>query len=270
MTDEVIDSVEEEFDLDIEIDNDVVETNDESVDETPTTYKLKYKDKEFDLPKELENKVIPLDEYTKKTQAIAEERKQLEVMKTELAQAKAKQIEYDQVVVEKTYKVKSNEALLEKYEGIDWDNEYAINPTEAVKHQFKMQQLKAEQHKLVKEIVDYNQSKQDSYHQTRQQEVEAELVKLYEEIPDWDKQVPLIAEYTRSIGIPDEVLGSTTDSKACKVLSDAAKWNRYVKAKEAKEQGSKVTTVRSQGKGTSNAVKSPSSDEAYMRSVFKK
>ncbi len=267
MTEEVMNEVEE-FDLDIELDE--AQTEVEPVQEVPTSFKLKYKDKEYDLPKELENKVIPLDEYTRKTQVLAEERKQLETMKAELAQARAKQIEYDEVVVEKTYKVKANEKLLDEYENLDWDKFFNEQPTEAAKHQFKMQQLKTEQHKLVKEIVTYNQSKQESYHQTYAKEVEQELVKLYEVIPDWDKQAPVIAEYARGVGFKDEEFTATTDHRALRVLRDAAKWNQYQAAKQAKQQGS-VPVVKSQGKSVSKAGSVDTlSDADYFRSIFKK
>ena len=207
--------------------------NAEAVD-APEYFKFKMGGVEYDLPKALEGKVIPQSEWTKKTQALAEERKALESTASQRVAHSDETMRMKAVLLGLDHK-------MAQYESIDWAAKTAENPTQAQAEFMQLMQAKDIRNKLASELSTREQAEQQELQATYAKQIESAKAKLAELIPDFDSVRPQLLAAGQEYGFEPQELHSIVDPRLLVVLRDAANWRKY--KTEVAKQPSPTSTI---------------------------
>lgn len=180
---------------------------DEEAEEAPQsaqTFRVKVDGEEVEVPlDELLKGYSRTADYTRKTQAIAEARKQAEA---EAAAAREERQRYAQ-----TLEVLDAQLRTLQPPEIDWDRLYKENPVEWVR-QREIQRTRQEQASWVQAQRAALVQKQEQEEQIEQaQTLEVERAKLFEALPDWRDPDKARAEKAKIVSYATEKLGFSVD-----------------------------------------------------------
>ena len=217
---------EVELDFDGESDQEATEDtdSDEVAEEAPQqsqTFRVKVDGEEVEVPlDELLKGYSRTADYTRKTQAITQARKETEA---ELAQAREERERYAA-----TLQVLSQQLQAMQPPEIDWDRLYQENPTEWVR-QRELARTRQEQMMWVQSQQQALQQRQQVEEQEQQaRTLESEREKLLDALPDWrdsDKaraEKAKIVEYaTGKLGFSAEEISDIYDARAVVALRKA-------------------------------------------------
>lgn len=202
----------------------------EVVDEQPR-YKVKASGEEVEVTLEDLIKGYQREaDYTKKTQTLAEQRKQVEAERVVIEQAKKERDQYQQrlSVIENALRQAPQENLeaLKETDPIG----YAVKVAEQTQREKQLMAIRAEQQRIAQQ-----QQAEQSQHLSQFLAVEAQ--KLSEAIPEYadaEKGVQVkkdIREYAKRIGWSDEELASVYDSRAVLTLYRAMQYEKLMSNK---------------------------------------
>lgn len=223
---------EEEQDDEVEEAETEESEEDEPDVEAVTHYKVKANGEEHEVSvQDLIKSYQMGKDYTQKTQALAEQRKQLEAEAEKVAES---------VRLRDVYSDRLNqlEALLTRgEEDVDFDHlrendpiQYAVKIAEQTEQRKKLDAVRREQYQVRQQQEAYRQ-------QALHKHLEAEAVKTAEVIPEFSdskkgEQVKRdIRAFGKSVGFSDEELGQVYDSRHVNVLYKAMKYDRLMKGK---------------------------------------
>jgi len=211
-------------------DSDDVEYQEE-VDEKPR-YKVKASGEEIevtldDLIKGYQREA----DYTKKTQTLAEQRKQVESERVVIEQAKKERDQYQQrlSVIENALRTQAPQENLEALKETDPIG-YAVKVAEQTQRERQLQAINAERSRIAMQ-----QQAEQNQHLNSHLAVEAQ--KLADAIPEYaDEQKSVqvkkdIRDYARKIGWSDEELASVYDSRAVVTLYRAMQYEKLMSNK---------------------------------------
>lgn len=209
-----------------EYDGDVEEQ--EEVEEKPR-YKVKASGEEIevtldDLIKGYQREA----DYTKKTQTLAEQRKQVEAERQVIEQAKSQRDQYQErlAMIEsalKTYAPQENLEALKETDPIG----YAVKVAEQTQREKQLQAVQLERARIA-------QQQQAEQSQSLNSHLAMEAQKLAEAIPEYaDEQKSVqvkkdIRDYAKKIGWSDEELASVYDSRAVLTLYRAMQYEKLM------------------------------------------
>jgi len=211
-------------------------------------------------------------DYTKKTQELAEERRNIEAgmdqYKTELA---GLQQERQQYVDALTQVIQSSTAGLETYANVDWATLKEEDPIEYItkrdEYREMQERVRSQQHTM--QIEQQKQSAQ--MQEVKKQLLHDEHAKLVEKVPEWgqpDSQKAMaieIRDYALGQGFSAEEISSLVDHRSLVVLMKAQKYDALKKADvKSKKIKNKPKVIRA-GKGRSSGDESKSKRNAKMR-----
>ena len=242
-----------------EIQDESFEEDEEPESEEPDLYAVTVDGEEHEVTfDELLKGYSRQSDYTKKTQQLSGERKQMEELHQkytseieQIQQERQQYMDYLNQIVDQSM------SGLDKYANVDWDSlknkdpvEYITKREEYRQSQEKLQSMKNEQAQAQhKYAMDMKQAQSEM--------VQQEHKKLVEAVPEWGdpaQQKTLsssIKEYGLSQGFTEEELNSLVDHRSVLVLMKAAKLDKMEKSNvRAKKLKNKPKVVRP-GKGTS-------------------
>jgi len=187
-----------------------------------------YEGKAYKVPKELKEALLRQADYTKKTQEVAETRKQVE----ERAQLLATQERVLQASFDKAVELREIQQRLSQYEQIDWQSLVDSDPIQATKLNLAYQQLQREAAQKQQELHQATQQREQLNAQQLQQTLEGAKKDLLTRIPNFGAEVAAkIKEAGKAYGISDAELENVIDPRYVHVLHDAAQW-RALQAKK--------------------------------------
>jgi uncharacterized protein (DUF3084 family) len=204
--------------------------------EQPQTFSVKVDGKEVSVTlDELQKGYSRTQDYTRKTQQIAEVRKQVEA---ETQAVRAERGQYAQLLGALQAQLQSSESQ------VDLDRLYNEDPIEWVRQkevlrdrQEKAYAIQAEQQRLI-------QLSQQEQQQSMQQHLESQKDALLAALPEWKDQKraklekAMLIESAKSAGFSDEDLKSVYDHRLVLLLRKAALFDQMV----SKRQGIKPVT----------------------------
>lgn len=209
-----------------EYDGDVEEQ--EEVQEQPR-YKVKASGEEIevtldDLIKGYQREA----DYTKKTQTLAEQRKQVEAERQVIEQAKLQRDQYQErlAMIETALRTHAPQENLEALKETDPIG-YAVKVAEQTQREKQLQAVQLERARIA-------QQQQAEQSQSLSSHLAAEAQKLAEAIPEYaDEQKSVqvkkdIREYAKKIGWSDEELASVYDSRAVLTLYRAMQYEKLM------------------------------------------
>jgi len=197
----------------------------------PTHFTVKVDGKEVEVTlDELQKGYSRTQDYTRKTQQIAEIRKQVEV---ETEAVRAERAQYAQMLGALQAQLQGTETQ------IDWDRLYHEDPIEWVRQkevmrerQEKFQAIQFEQQR----IAQLSQQEQQQHFESH---LQAQHTKLLEVIPEWkdvakaktEKQ--LLVEFGKKTGFTPEELSAIVDHRAVVALRKAALYDQMMTKRKA-------------------------------------
>lgn len=243
----------------VEVEQEETESEEEQTEE-PAKLKLKRGDEEVEVDIEEAKNLAQMGyDYTKKTQEVAEQRKQVEMYAQAIKaqeQALRQQAEVQQAFIKDIAKVESINDQIAQFEQLDWNALSDNDPVQAQKLYIQYQQLQNKRTQAQTEIQQKHQYLNQQRQQQQQMALEHAKAELLKMMPDFsaDKAKEL-RESAKQYGFTDDELSAVTDPRTVKLLADAAAYRKLQaeKANITKKVSGKPPVVKPGAKDT-NAV----------------
>jgi hypothetical protein len=226
-------AVDEELLADANAADDETDTEQSELDEDteeqeqPQIFSVKVDGKEIEVTlEELQKGYSRTQDYTRKTQQIAEARKQTEA---ELQAVRAEREQYAQLL-------SALEAQVQQVAqpNIDWDRLYQEDPIEWVRQREVMRENQEKSAAIQSEQQRLAQLSQQEQAQFMQQKLQQEQEALLAAIPDWKDakkaaaEKALLVEFGQKIGFTPDELKSVVDHRAVLMLRKAALYDQMM------------------------------------------
>ena len=226
-------AVEEELSADADAADNETDAEQSELDEDteeqeqPQVFSVKVDGKEVEVTlDELQKGYSRTQDYTRKTQQIAEVRKQTEA---ELQAVRAEREQYAQLL-------SALEAQVQQVAqpNIDWDRLYQEDPIEWVRQREVMRDNQEKAAAIQSEQQRLSQLSQQEQAQLMQQRLEHEKEALLAAIPDWkdakkaQAEKALLVEFGQKIGFTPDELKSVVDHRAVLMLRKAALYDQMM------------------------------------------
>lgn len=223
---EVEDSEEEEPETE-----DEVEEEDSDEEQPAEPIKLKVNGEEIEKPLD---EVVALAQqgldYTKKTQEVAEQRKQLETLEQQLKaqeQQFAEQAQLNNLLIEDVAKITALDQQLNQYANVDWQKLTDSDFVEAQKQYMAYNQLQQQRNDAVSQFEAKRQEALTKHQQSMAERIKKGKEVLAKEIPNWSPETTQAVISTgKEYGFSDDELGAIVDPRHVKVLYDAMQWRK--------------------------------------------
>lgn len=240
-----------------EIDDSVENDLEEELEE------IEFNGKKYAVDKDMKDAFMRQDDYTRKTQEVAEQRRALE--QAQMAFQQHAQIQ--QQNLQAYSHLAAMDSQLEQYQNVDWQALSNEDPVQAQQAFFQYNQLKDARNQAAEGI---RQREQYALHQ--QQENLARLSEqgketLQREIPNWSSELAgkLSKSGIEHYGFTDAEMSSVLDPRMVKVLHDAFQYRQMMTKAKAKPTAPDVKPVKSlKGKGPSRKDPSKMNTAEWM------
>lgn len=203
--------------------------NAEEDEKPPTTFRVKVDGEEVEVTlDELQKGYSRTQDYTRKTQALAEQRKAAEA---ELEAVRQERAYYAQTLQVLQQQFQQNEAQP------DWDALYQENPTEWVRQRELWRDKQEKARAVEAESQRIQAIQQQEQAQARQARLAEEAQRLVEAIPEWKdgkratEERTKLVETAKKVGFSEEELGQILDHRALVVLRKAALYDDLMSKK---------------------------------------
>lgn len=203
------------------------------------------------------------EDYTRKTQQLAEERRALQ----EQMQAAQQQQQMQSAVANLVAEAKAVEGQLAQYKDIDWNALVDADPVQAMKLDRQYRELQAYYQGKVNDINQTSQQVQSQQAQMKQEMLVREHQAMLQSIPDWadktkfDSEMADIRGFLANTGFNADEIGSIFDHRAVVVARKAMLYDKLMAGKPAVAK--KVAEAPKPVKST--APQTTKSKEAYAK-----
>ena len=247
--------LEEEGQAEEETEEEVAEEEEfDVVAEEDLKYTIKVDGEELEVGiDELKNGYQRQADYTRKSQALAEQRKETEAIQSERMQLEQERQMYAnglQMLQEQ------QSAKLKPFESVDWEALKAEDPYQYMikKDEYRDAQERVTNIQQQQNLVQQEQAQQAQ--QARAHFVQQEYSKLVEALPEWnDKESTIkkdVQEYARSVGFLPEEINQLADHRSVLVIKKAMEYDKLTtKVAPKKKAVKKVPKVQKSGRGNS-------------------
>ena len=204
-------------------------------------------------------------DYTRKTQEIAGDRKEMETLQqqynSEIAQIQQERQQYMDAL---TNVMQGSMGELEKFATVDWNALREHDPIEYVTTREQYREAQEKIQGLQNEQARAAQTQQAQMQKAQQEMLQVEKGKLVEALPDWgvpDKQKDIatgLQSYAKEQGFSADELNSLIDHRSILVLLKAQKYDQLQKSDvKSKKLRNKPKVIRAgQGRSSSDDTKS--------------
>jgi hypothetical protein len=227
-----------------------VVTDSDSSEQPDDSEEVEYEGEKYKVPKVLKDALLRQADYTKKTQSLAEQRKQFESQQAQFKQ----QSEIQQKYIRDYAEVVAIDKQLEQYKGLDWQSLIDSDPVQAMKIDKQFQMLREQREQAAGRIYQNQQQTALEQQQAIAKRIQEGQQLLEREIKGWS---PDLAKTLRShgteYGFSDEEMGGIDDPRMVKVLHEAYLYRQLQKKQTTKpiqqpvKPVTKVTASKSGG-----------------------
>ena len=252
-------SEEEEASEEVETEDTGEEETEEVAEESNYTIKVDGEEYEVNL-EELKAGYQRQSDYTRKSQALAEGRKENEAIQSERIRLEQER----QMYANGLQMLKEQQsAKLQEFKGVDWENLKEEDPYAYMlkKDEYRDAQDKARNAAQQQRIVQQQQKQQEA--QSRATFVQDQYSQLVNALPEWDNKESTVKEDIRKFAIssgyaPEEV-DQLADHRSVLILKKAMEFDKLTKKVAPKKKAiKKVPKVQKSGRGK---VKSEAADD---------
>ena len=211
-------------------------------------------------------------DYTRKTQEIATDRKEMEALQQQYNSEVAKiQQERQQYMDTLTNIISNQGGELEKFANVDWDSLRENDPIEYVTTREQYREAQERIQGLQQEQARAAQTQQAQMKQAQHEMLQVEKGKLVEALPEWgkpEKQKELaenLQSYAKEQGFTAEELNSLVDHRSILVLLKAQKYDQLQKSNvKSRKLKNKPKVIRA-GTGATTRKTDKSKRTAQMK-----
>lgn len=203
------------------------------------------------------------EDYTRKTQQLAEERRVVQAQ----MQAAQQQLQMQSAVANLVAEAKAVEGQLAQYRDIDWNALVESDPVQAMKLDRQHRELQAYYQGKVNDIQQTAKQVQSQQDQMKQETLTRERQALIQSVPDWSDKAKFDAEsadicgFLANSGFDADEIGSIFDHRAVVVARKAMLYDKLMAGKPAVAK--KVAEAPKPVKST--APQTTKSKEAYTK-----
>lgn len=233
------------------------EGGDKTGDDTAEEFReVERNGRKYRIPAALEGELMMQADYTRKTQEVAQTRKELESQAAAIEQHRqmlAQQAEMHQANIQEVAKLVNLNDQLAQYDQVDWQALEAEDPFRAQAAWREFQQLERARNNLAGELHQKQQQAQQDQHRRTleaQQASQAEIAKRAEEtmrvltskVPGWNEKVATeVSTYAQNVGgyTPQELFNAVGDPRAFVLLHKAMQYDKAVERASKKAQAQK-------------------------------
>lgn len=236
--DVIEDEYEEEEDSTYESDEDDVgdteEADDSEEEDEQPYYTVTVQGEEYEVTlEELTGGYQRQQDYTRKTQALADERKGLEEAKAALAEERQKYININQNILAQ------HQQALQSYDNVDWDELLQNDPAEYVRKNAERQELERKAQQAAVQMQQVIAAQNEEHQRQMQEFVQEQAQVLSQAIPEFadpEKRPEFqksVATYALSQGFTEDEVGSIIDARNIVVLDKARKYDELMSKKQS-------------------------------------
>ena len=194
---------------------------------------VEYEGKAYKLPKELKGALLRNQDYTRKTQEVAELRKAAEEKATfleEVEQLRGK-------TFERAVKLSAIDAQLEQFNQVNWDQLAAADQSEYLRLDRMQQRLQRQRDEVQGEIQQAITQERQKTAEARQQMLSKGAAELARDIKGWGPQLmAALVDNSKAYGFNESELAQIADPRYVKALHDAYQWRKLQASKPAVEK----------------------------------
>lgn len=176
---------------------------------------VEYEGKQYRVPKEIKDALLRQADYTRKTQEVADQRREFE----ETRQAFAEQTRIAQEHIKDVAKLVSLDEQIERYQKVDWNTYYAQDRDSADAHWRQFTLLKESRQQVAGQVAQKEQQRaSEGQRETAKQLEQAEAV-LKREIPEWSPTLrDKLKDFAVAKGIPARDVTQIRSPAVVKIL----------------------------------------------------
>lgn len=169
----------------------------------PDEEEVEYEGEKYKVPAKLKDALLRQSDYTRKTQEVAEIRRQAEAEKQQIAQER----EFIQHNLKDVATVTALDQQIAQYQGVNWDQLMESEPVQAMKLERQLRNLQSQREQAAAAVT----QRQAHFVQVQQQEAARQLQEgqrvLQREIPGWNESLAReLVDYGLKRGYEPEVL----------------------------------------------------------------
>ena len=245
---------EEEGQAEEETEEEVEEEEFDVVAEEDLKYTIKVDGEELEVGiEELKNGYQRQADYTRKSQALAEQRKE-----TEAIQSERQRLEQERQMYANGLQMlqEQQSSKLQEFENVDWT---ALKTEDPYQYMLKKDEYRDAQEKVqnvAQQQMLIQQEQAEEAQKARAHFVQQEYNRLVEALPEWNDQESTIKkdvqEYARSVGFLPEEINQLADHRSVLVIKKAMEYDKLTtKVAPKKKAVKKVPKVQKSGRGNS-------------------
>jgi hypothetical protein len=202
-----------------------VETSDDDSEE------VDYEGEKYKLPKKLKDALLRQQDYTQKTQQVAEQRRAIEAQ----AQQVQQHAEMSQRYVAEYAEAFALDKELQRYKEINFDQLTDSDPVTALKLDRQMRDLQARRDQVVATVTQKQQAQSIEQQRINAQRLNEGRAVLEREIKGWSPDTAkALVSFGQELGYTEQELTQVNDPRTVKLLHKAWQYDQLTKAKTAK------------------------------------
>jgi hypothetical protein len=250
----------------------------EEEESEPDLVEVEVDGQSYKVPEVLKDKIMLQADYTRKTQEVAEQRKQVEVAQAQLQQA----AQLQQQSLAEYAELMAIDKQIQAYSQVDWNALFEQDPVEFVRLKSAQGDLKETRQNVAQQINVKHQQQYEQNTQTRIQLIEEGKKTLAKEIPNWNTELgkTISRHAIEKYGFTEAEMNDIIDPRVVKVLYNAYQRDKQVTNKPITDKRvanlpkvskpgsiSKQTAIQSQESDARKALKKTGSVDA-AQAVF--
>lgn len=220
------------------------------------------------VPKELKDAFLRQQDYTRKTQEVAEQRRQIEARAAEVQ----RQTQFHQQNLAEVAGIVAIDRQLAEYQKLDLPARMAQAQTPEEMKQlqladWQMRKLQGERAQLANSLTQKQQHQTLMEQQATARQIQESQRELERDIKGWSPELAgKLSDYGKKIGFPPEVLANVTNPAFVKVLHKAFQLDQLYAQRTAKPPAAPAAPVTRVGAKASTSVTDPDklSTEQWM------
>ena len=190
-----------------------------------------YEGEKYKLPKKLKDALLRQQDYTQKTQAVAEQRKAVEAQAAQIQQ----HAEMSQRYVAEYAEAFALDKELARYKEIDFNQLTDSDPVMALKLDRQMRELQARRDQVVQTVTQKQQAQTIEQQRISAQRLNEGRAVLEREIKGWSPETAkALTSFGQELGYTEAELAQVNDPRTVKLLHKAWQYDQLTKAKTAK------------------------------------
>ena len=200
-------------------------------DTAPEFVSVEYDGTEYEVPPQLKDALMRQSDYTKKTQTLAEQTKQVEAQATAIKQ----QSELQQQSLDDVAQIKAIEKSIEQYNALDWNQLAQDDQTQYLNLDRQKRDLETERQNAITRLQQNQAKAIESQRAEHARIIEEGQRVLSKEIENWTPELAQsIATYGISQGLDERAVQSITDPVHVKLIDKARRYDELMAKQKAK------------------------------------